>query len=183
MANIEKLVPFILRWEGGYVNDPLDKGGETNKGITIAVWRSRGHDCTVKLGNVKVGKRVYSNVTKSLYEMTDAQWSDILKSLYWDRWCADQIANQAVANVLVDWVWASGVHGIKIPQRILGVVDDGVVGPKTVAALNARRQDDLFAQIKQARINFCETIVRNNPSQKRFLNGWLNRIKEFKFAE
>lgn len=38
MADIKVLVPFILSWEGGFVNDPDDKGGATNKGVTIATW-------------------------------------------------------------------------------------------------------------------------------------------------
>ena len=42
MADAQKLVPFILSWEGGYVNDPDDVGGATNKGITIATWRLHG---------------------------------------------------------------------------------------------------------------------------------------------
>lgn len=167
MAKAELLKPFILKWEGGFVNDPLDKGGATNKGITIGTFRQfYGKDATVE----------------QLKRITDEQWLHIFKVGYWDRWQADQIINQSVANILVDWVWASGVHGIKIPQRILGVTDDGVVGSKTIAALNARNQGDLFTQIKQARINFCETIVRNNPAQKRFINGWLNRINDFNFS-
>ena len=44
MADAQKLVPFILSWEGGYVNDPDDVGGATNKGITIATWRLHGCD-------------------------------------------------------------------------------------------------------------------------------------------
>lgn len=38
MANSSKLVPFILQWEGGFVNDPDDLGGATNKGITIGAF-------------------------------------------------------------------------------------------------------------------------------------------------
>ena len=38
MANSSKLVPFILQWEGGFVNDPDDLGGATNKGITIGTF-------------------------------------------------------------------------------------------------------------------------------------------------
>ena len=38
MANVEKLVPFILKWEGGFVNDPDDLGGATNKGVTLATY-------------------------------------------------------------------------------------------------------------------------------------------------
>ena len=44
MAKIELLVPKILKWEGGYVNDPLDKGGATNMGVTLETWRNVGHD-------------------------------------------------------------------------------------------------------------------------------------------
>ena len=44
MANVDILLPFILKYEGGFVNDPADSGGATNKGVTIATWRSVGYD-------------------------------------------------------------------------------------------------------------------------------------------
>jgi len=58
---------------------------------------------------------------------------------------------------------------------------DGIVGPKTITVLNARDPRELFAQIKQARLNFVDNIVRKKPSQKRFINGWKYRINEIKF--
>lgn len=44
MAKIDVLLPFILKWEGGFANDPADAGGATNKGVTIATWRNVGYD-------------------------------------------------------------------------------------------------------------------------------------------
>ena len=44
MADVMKLAPFILSFEGGFVNDPDDRGGATNKGVTIATWRKVGYD-------------------------------------------------------------------------------------------------------------------------------------------
>ena len=44
MAEIKKLAPWILKWEGNLVNDPLDRGGATKKGVTIAVWKTQGYD-------------------------------------------------------------------------------------------------------------------------------------------
>ena len=44
MARIEILSPFILSWEGGFTNHPADKGGATNKGVTIATWKAVGYD-------------------------------------------------------------------------------------------------------------------------------------------
>jgi hypothetical protein len=44
MANVNSLLPFILKWEGGFVNDPDDAGGATNKGVTISTWRQIRYD-------------------------------------------------------------------------------------------------------------------------------------------
>ena len=38
MADVRKLAPFILKWEGGFVNDPDDLGGATNMGVTIGTY-------------------------------------------------------------------------------------------------------------------------------------------------
>lgn len=168
MADYIKLKPFILRWEGGYVNDPLDRGGATNKGVTLATF-----------------KQVYgSNKTaEDLKQMTEAQWNHIFKKFYWDRWRADEINSQSVANIVVDWVWASGIHGIKRVQRLLGVVADGIVGTKTLTALNSQDSKTLFDRIKEDRIVFVNNIVLANPPQKRFLKGWLNRINSIKYED
>ena len=107
----------------------------------------------------------------------------VLKPHYWDRWKADDIKSQSVANILVDWVWASGAHGIKIPQRLLGVTVDGIVGPKTIAAVNARNPRELFDQIKIARFDFIEDICKKRPANNKFKRGWMNRINDLRFEE
>ena len=107
-----------------------------------------------------------------------------MKGLYWNRWKADEIKNQSIANILVDWVWASGIYGIKIPQEILEVTADGIVGKNTLSALNSYEpQAELFGRIKQARYEFIERICEKRPANKKFRNGWRNRIKAFTFAE
>lgn len=174
MANLNKLAPFILKWEGGFVNDPLDKGGATNMGVTIGTWRQAGYD---KDGDGDIDVADLRLLTPE--EVIDS----ILKPHYWDRWKADRIISQPIANLLVDWVWASGKWGIVMPQRILKVADDGVVGPQTLAALNARNAEELFYQLRQARLNFVDNIVRSNPSQKRFVTGWKNRILDLKYTD
>ncbi|MDM1045862.1 peptidoglycan domain protein [Myroides sp. 1354] len=165
MALIEILTPKILKWEGGYVNDPLDKGGCTNMGVTLDTYK--------RLVNP-------SATCKDIATMNAKDFEKVLKT-FWNRWSADEIKNQSVANILVDWVWGSGVWGIRIPQRILGVKEDGIVGPKTIAALNAANQEELFKKIFDARVKFLNDIVKNNPSQQRFIKGWLNRLNDYKF--
>ena len=169
MAKAELLKPFILRWEGGFVDDPLDRGGATNKGITIGTFRNfYGKDATVE----------------QLKNITDEQWLHIFKSGYWDKWKADDIENQSIANIVVDWAWGSGAEtSIKQVQKILGVAVDGIVGDDTLTAINIAGQRSLFVKIHNRRIEFVENIVKRDPSQARFLKGWKNRINSLTFSE
>lgn len=170
MADINKLAPIIAKWEGGFVNDPIDRGGATNMGITLSTWQKIGydkdHDGHIDADDVKL--------------LTSDDFKLVLRK-YWDSWKADQIKNQSIANILVDWVWASGAWGIKIPQRLLGLKEDGVVGIFTLGAVNTAFQEDLFNRIKEARIVFANNICLAHPDQKRFIKGWTNRIEYFKF--
>lgn len=170
MANVEKLAPFILKWEGGFVNDPDDLGGATNKGVTLSTYMQY---CRKKGYPVPTVER--------LKNLSDREWTEILKTMYWDRWKADQIESQSVANIVVDWIWASGNYGIKIPQKLLGVTVDGIVGPKTIDSVNSRNPRELFDMIKIARFDYIEDICRKRPANNKFKRGWLNRINDFVF--
>jgi len=166
MADSRLLVQFIKRWEGGFVNDPVDRGGATNMGVTIGTFRSFfGQHQTIE----------------NLRNITDDQWFQIFKRGFWDRWRADEIRHQSVANAVVDWLWSSGVHGIRRPQRLLNVVDDGIVGPITLRALNSCKAEEVFFEIRGSRKMFIHEIIQGNASQERFRNGWLNRINDLKF--
>lgn len=168
MADARKLMPFILRWEGGFVNDPLDRGGATNKGVTIGTFQS-----------FYPGKTV-----EDLKRITDNQWLNIFRSGYWEPCKADQIKNQAVANIVVDWAWASGSRtAIRKVQELLGVSVDGLVGNETLSAINGQDAEELFDRIKVARYDFVDAIVKRDPSQKRFINGWKSRIKSIKYEK
>lgn len=173
MANVLKLIPHILKWEGGWANDPADKGGPTMKGVTIAVYTAY---------RAKKGKKTPTQ--QDLKNITQEEWADILKTMYWDRWKADQINSQSIANLLVDWVWASGVYGIKHPQRVLGVKDDGIVGPKTIAAINNYPdQKALFNKLWLRRKQHFISIANARPANKKFLKGWLNRLNDMKWID
>ena len=175
MADVNRLIGFILKWEGGFVNDPDDLGGATNKGVTIATWRQVGYD---KDGDGDIDVDDLKLLTN------DDVMNRVLKPHYWDRWKADNIKNQSIANILVDWVWASGKYGIVRPQKILGVVADGIVGNKTISALNNYPdQKQLFDLIKADRVAYIDEICKARPANLKFRTGWLRRLNELKYSE
>lgn len=184
MATIDKYIPIVLRWEAsvslkqnetleqafnrakktGFSNDPKDNGGATMVGVTIGTYRSY---CKYK------GKK--SPTIDQLKNISYKEWRDIIHTMYWSKWKADLIEDQNVANMLVDWVWMSGQGvGIKKVQKLLNLTQDGIVGPKTLKAVN--ETDNLLKLVYNARTAHFNQIVRSNPSQKKWLKGWMNRI-------
>ena len=189
MARIESIVPFILKWETGttgigltneqlfekaklkgFANDPDDLGGATMCGVTLATFTEY---CR---------RKGYPRPTiVRLKAITYKEWLEILKTMFWDKWKADQINNESVALILVDWVWGSGKYGITIPQRAIGVTADGIVGPKTIAAVNAKDPKQLFDLIRKERLAYIERICRSRPTNLKYKRGWLNRLNDIKF--
>lgn len=189
MADINKFIPFILRFETGvtprhgenleslyqratktgYANDPADLGGATMCGVTLSTYTSYRRS---------IGQP--APTIQALCALKFSEWRDILKRLYWDKWHADSIPSQSVAEILVDWVWASGAYGIRLPQKLLGVTPDGIAGPKTMQALLATVTQSpriFFNRLVEERLAFIDRICTSRPANKKFKNGWVRRVK------
>lgn len=159
---------FALARRTGWSCDPLDSGGATMCGVTLAAYRAY--------------RRRHSLATPTkatLRGIVYDEWLDVLREGYWQRWRADGIASQEVAEMLVDYVWASGIVGVKRPQRLLGVRADGIVGPATLAAVASREPGALLARLTDDRLRWVEDIVRRRPAQRKWLRGWRRRILTF----
>jgi lysozyme family protein len=172
MAKFESFAGKLLRLEGGYVNHPLDKGGPTKYGVILTVWQEHGDD---KDGDGDIDAEDIKKLTED-----DARY--IAKKFFWDYFLADLILNQSVAEFIVDWGYNSGRKTVaKIVQRLVNVADDGIVGPKTLAAINALDQQKLFDTLQIERKVFLNNIIKRRPDQIVFYNGWMNRVNSFKF--
>lgn len=189
MADIRKLAPILLKWEAGvlpqssleaqwekakkkgFSNHPNDTGGATMCGITLKTYtRYR-----------QLKGRSEPTVTDLQY-ITLNEWLDILRKFYWDKMRADEILNQSVANLCVDNVWGSGTGYIKQIQIVLGVKPDGIVGPKTLAAINNANQKELFYKLVEKRRVFYLNLTISRPANKVFYKGWINRLSDFRFS-
>lgn len=166
MADFAKYAPKLLQLEGGFVNHSDDKGGITNKGITLATYRAYcGQQKTIKdLQNISYGT-----------------WCKIMKDLYWDKVQGDKIENQSLAEIIADWAVDSGQLGIRKAQDIIGCKADGIVGSITISMINTSDASILHERIWKARQQFYINIVKRHPSQKMFMARWMNRLNKFQF--
>lgn len=167
MADFEHYAPTLAKWEGGWSDNRRDKGKATMRGVTLATFRQF------------YGPR---KTKEDLRNITDAEWERIMRT-YWDRCKADQIRNQSIAEILVDWHINAGVNAIKCFQRACMLDADGIIGPKSLAVLNSPNEQVIFNRIKEAREDYYRRLALGNPSQSIFLAGWLNRTDYFKYYE
>ena len=141
--NFDKMLQFVLKREGGYINDPNDLGGETNKGITY-----RTYNAYRKSKNLPV---------RSIKYITDSEIRDIYYNNYYKAVGADKIKNPKLAAVMFDTA-----------------VNMGVSRAKTFLQ-ESNGNTDKFIQLRRAKY---EEFVKSKPSQKKFLQGWNNRVNE-----
>lgn len=156
-SNWDQCFSLILREEGGYSDNPNDPGGITNLGVTKLVWEKWvGHPVTAS----------------DMAELTP----DLVKPLYHDRyWNAikgDNLPN-GVDYTIIDFAVNSGPSkAIKSMQAVLQVDIDGVIGPKTFAAINLTDPLYLCEKINDNRLQFLQSL----PTWKFFGNGWSARV-------
>jgi lysozyme family protein len=169
MADFSAAQPYILKWEGGYVNDPSDSGGETYRGISRNNFPSWSGWATIDpLKPLKRGQ-VLNNPT------LDQEVSQFYKKQFWDRCLLDSVNDQGVAAYFYDFNVNAGGNATKRLQRVVNVTADGAFGNGTLTAVN-NYGGDLLTDLHNSRLDYYRTIgVGNNA---KFLQGWLNRAND-----
>lgn len=141
----------------GYVDDPLDRGGETKFGVA-------------------------KNANPDL-DITDLTWS-LAKAVYYDRYWVAGGCEKLSGRIAVLHFDGCVNHGVVRAKRFLqtsvGAKADGIIGAKTLAAIAAQDPIWICEKICDLREQFYKDIVASRPSQQRFLKGWLTRITEMR---
>lgn len=163
---LKKALTFTLPHEGGFVNNPVDIGGATNKGIT-----QRTYDAF----------RIDRNLpTKGVELISDQEVYEIYFERYWQPSQA-ALMTLPLAVVHFDTAVLFGVGGaIEFLQEALGITADGAFGPQTKSILEANNSKATAEKIIDGRISYHKNFVARNPSQRIFLDGWLNRANNLR---
>jgi len=173
VADFNTFLPTLLKFEGGFVNDPADPGGATNKGITLKTFKAFAQPL---LG--------ISPTLTNLKALTNKQAGVIYKVEYWDKVQGDDITSQDLANILCDFYVNAGANATKLFQRVLNKMGadltvDGKIGSGTLAVLKTQDQKQVYANYRKGRIDYYNNLVKKNPKLKKFLKGWMNRVNAF----
>jgi len=168
---LDQIVDLTIKAEGGYVNDPADRGGATKYGITQAVARANGYSGDMRDLPLSVARDIYKREYTIKPGFADFP-SEVAAELF------DTGVNMGTATAT------------KFLQRAVnalsgaGIAVDGKMGPATRRAVNKYLQSrGNAAEILSKLLNCFQgvryaEIVEKNPTQRRFINGWIaNRVE------
>jgi len=154
-SNFKECLDLVLKSEGGWVNHPSDPGGETNLGVTKAVWEEYvGHP-------VKTMKDLTKDDVAPMYELK-----------YW-RPCYCEVLPRGLDFVVFSMGVNAGTgRSVKLLQSAIGCVPDGVIGPTTRGLISSSNGANLVAKFSEARREYYKSL-KTFPI---FGKGWLARV-------
>ncbi|MCJ4425343.1 peptidoglycan-binding protein [Klebsiella pneumoniae] len=163
---------FVLSREGGYVNDPTDKGGETKYGIS---------DKRDGLADGKTDVDGDGKPDTRIKDLTKEQAGQIYFRDYWYPSYCSQWPDGISLFVFDSAVQHSPKKAIQLLQEAVGFTGkavDGIVGKDTRAAVSSADAEWLLTRCFLRRSRYYAEIIKANSSQGKYLNGWFNRLDE-----
>ena len=172
-----KISKIILKHEGGYVNDPNDSGGATNRGIAWKTW----------LAYARIDLGIEPTLV-NLKALTEEQAEIIYRKRYWQPKGFCKIENDRIGLMIYDWTITSG-RAVKRIQELLinefkqSIKVDGSMGNDTVNAINnIEDHNKLLERITAIRKDYYRKLAINDDGtftkNYKFLKGWLNRVDD-----
>lgn len=157
----EKAFDNLIREEGGYVNDPVDRGGETKYGIS---------------------KKSYPQL--NIKELTLDMAKNIYKKDFYDKMMLEHIKDDDVATEILEECVNMGrrtaTYFLQIAVTTLGanISMDGYIGRKTIDAVNDFHAHDILMMIKSLSVAHYLNLTHDYPPMQKYLKGWIKRVRQ-----
>ncbi len=186
MKTFDELFNGVIKHEGYYANVTGDRGGETYMGVARNLhpnwqgWQIIDEFKKQAGGNIKRNTQIHN---QELLELVRQFYC----YKFYKRNLIGKINDGCLQEIIFDWIVNSGFFGRKGVQKVLnnefgkGLTEDGIIGGKTIQAINACNAKALFEAIKKARIDYYHRIAQKGQNHK-FLNGWLKRINSISYS-
>lgn len=166
MASFLKAFKYVMENEGGYSDNPADRGGKTNYGITISTY------------SFFLNRRATDDDMKSITEKTA---EDVYRKFFWVPLCLDMVVSDSVAIAMFDQAVNRGPGTVaREVQKLIGVPADGIIGRHTLDAINDYSSNLLVKDIADCAEANYKILVARDETQKVFLDGWMNRVERLR---
>lgn len=154
----DRCLGAVLRFEGGFSDNPHDPGGPTNLGVTLAslsgAW---GRAATVA----------------ELKALTSERAATIYRARYWRAARCGELPTGLDLMVFDAAVNMGPGTAVRLLQTAVGVAADGVFGPRTLTAVDLRPAEQTIGEVSRLRVERCRTLAGFTV----FGAGWLNRVR------
>lgn len=183
MASVSNIRAFIQKWEGGLSRNTTDSaslmpapwpykgvtGWHTNKGVTFKTFSG----LAPKLG--------YAITADNFFTMPDKIWDAIFANGYWAPWYLDKLNSQAIADLIADFAWGSGVNGsFQSIRKYLAQkgypVNSQLEAVDALNKLASFNETEIFNEL----VSHREAFFKSLSTFSTFGKGWLNRLNDLK---
>ncbi|MDK1388851.1 glycosyl hydrolase 108 family protein [Sinorhizobium sp. 8-89] len=163
--NLPDSMRFIMKWEGGFVDDPDDRGGRTNRGITQKVYND--------------WRRGIGQPSRDVKQIGDEEVQAIYDGNYWIPAGCDLLRRNLDLAQFDTAVNMGTGRAIRILQEAVGTRVDGQFGPTTKRACDACDLGTTLTHYTQIREGLYRRFSEA-PGQSKFLRGWMNRLNDLR---
>lgn len=185
MASATNIRSFIQAWEGGLSRDPGDSASsfpapwpwkDPKDGIVKTGWHTNT-GVTYKSFVGLAPKLGYELKPDTFFVMPDKVWGGIYKVGYWDKWYLDKMNSQAIADLIADFAWGSGVNGsFQSVRKYLAVkghpVNSTLEAVQAINKLSLLHEEKTFLEL----VDHREKFFRSLADFSLYGQGWLNRL-------
>ena len=166
LSAYDRAFAFVLEREGGFANVKADRGGATMQGVTTETYNTY--------------RDAHGLPRRPVREIEEHELRDIYEA-YWRAAMCDRIAAagfEKLALCVMDFGFNSGDGTArKYLQEVVGAVPDKIIGPKTLAAIEALGETETIRRYLDRRALYLHRVIAHNSTQRIFHENWMARLR------